>query len=114
MRGVFVSFFCAAWGVDPARSAEKLAATVASVRPEAASAKDKEVLKVALKAGADAYNAATTAEEAAARNSRLQAAASATEAATKQSEDVAKTVLTEQQKAAKEALAGLREAATRS
>merc|ERR1719473_863602 len=111
---VFVSFFCVAGAVDPARSAEKLAATVASVRPEAASAKDKEVLKVALKAGADAYNAATTAEETAARNSRLQAAATATEAAAKQSEDVAKTVLAEQQKAAKEALAGLREAAARS
>jgi hypothetical protein len=114
MRGVLVSLFFIAWAADPARSAEKLAATVASIRPEATSVKDKEVLKVALKAGADAYTAASTAEETAARNSRLQAAASATEAATKQSEDVAKTVLAEQQKAAKDALAGLREAASRS
>ena len=41
--------------VDPPRSASKLAATVASVASAApASAKDKAVLAVALKAGADA------------------------------------------------------------
>merc|ERR1719321_2611856 len=101
MRGVFVSCLFIAWGVDPPRSAEKLAATIAAVKPQSTSAKDKAALAVALKAGADAYSAATAAEETAKTNSRLQAAASATDVAEKQSEDVAKAVLAEQEKAAK-------------